>query len=158
MLVRADLFRRLGGFASHLANGIADIDLCWRAHYAGARVVVVPDAVIARPQSFVLNLVEERQRSQAQFARDQLDTALVSVSARQFPLRVLQILAVSLLQIVIGIFLGATGQPARRLRVLLSLPIRSRSLGGRQREMEAIRSVSDADVLPFLDPISNRLI
>jgi len=158
MLVRADLFRRLGGFASHLANGIADIDLCWRAHYAGARVVVVPDAVIARPQSLVLNLVEERQRSQAQFARDQLDTALVSVSARQFPLRVLQILAVSLLQIVIGIFLGATGQPVRRLRVLLSLPIRSRSLRGRRRQMEAIRSVSDADVLPFLHPISNRLI
>ncbi|MGA0218657.1 MAG: glycosyltransferase family 2 protein, partial [Ilumatobacteraceae bacterium] len=158
MLVRADLFRRLGGFASHLANGIADIDLCWRAHYAGARVVVVPDAVIARPQSFVLNLDEERQRSQAQFARDQLDTALVSVSARQFPLRVLQILAVSLLQLVIGIFLGATGQPARRLRVLLSLPIRSRSLRGRRRQMEAIRSVSDADVLPFLHPISNRLI
>ncbi|MDA2995847.1 MAG: glycosyltransferase [Actinomycetota bacterium] len=158
MLVRADLFRRLGGFAPGLTHGTADIDLCWRAHYAGARVVVVPDAVIARPQSFVLNLVEERQRGQAQFACDQLDAALVAVTARQFPVRVLQTFAVSVLQIVLGIFLGAARQPARRLRALMTLPLRLSSLRERRRQMEAIRLVSDADVSPFLQPISNRLL
>jgi GT2 family glycosyltransferase len=44
MLVRADLFAALGGFdAAILALG-EDLDLCWRAQVAGARVVVAPAA------------------------------------------------------------------------------------------------------------------
>jgi len=39
VLVRADLWRALGGMSG------GDLDLCWRAHLAGARVVVAPQAV-----------------------------------------------------------------------------------------------------------------
>ena len=43
-LVRADLFDELDGFdRSMLAMG-EDLEFCWRAHVAGARVVVAPDA------------------------------------------------------------------------------------------------------------------
>ena len=44
MLVRADLFHELGGFDPETSPGADDIDLCWRARLAGARVIVVPDA------------------------------------------------------------------------------------------------------------------
>jgi hypothetical protein len=44
MLVRADLFAALGGFDTSLPRGVADLDLCWRAQLAGARVLAVPDA------------------------------------------------------------------------------------------------------------------
>jgi GT2 family glycosyltransferase len=44
MLVRADLFRELGGFDVDCLPGHSDLDLCWRARSAGARVMVVPDA------------------------------------------------------------------------------------------------------------------
>ncbi len=44
MLVRTDLFRELDGFDPTLFPGAEDIDLCWRARIAGARVMVVPDA------------------------------------------------------------------------------------------------------------------
>jgi GT2 family glycosyltransferase len=44
MLVRADLFAELGGFDPALADYGADLDLCWRAQVAGARVVVAPNA------------------------------------------------------------------------------------------------------------------
>src|SRR3954452_23480493 len=44
MLVRADLFTTVGGFAPVLGNAGADVDLCWRAQIAGARVVFCPDA------------------------------------------------------------------------------------------------------------------
>ena len=44
MLVRADLFRELGGFDAATFPGSEDLDLCWRARLAGARVMVVPDA------------------------------------------------------------------------------------------------------------------
>ena len=45
VLVRADLFRTIGGFNSELAVTGADIDLCWRIHASAARVVIVPSAV-----------------------------------------------------------------------------------------------------------------
>jgi GT2 family glycosyltransferase len=42
LLVRADLFRELGGFDTQTSPGSDDIDLCWRARLAGARVLVAP--------------------------------------------------------------------------------------------------------------------
>src|SRR5882757_2413075 len=44
MLVRADLFHELGGFDPAAGPDSADIDLCWRARLAGARVIVAPAA------------------------------------------------------------------------------------------------------------------
>jgi GT2 family glycosyltransferase len=44
MLVRADLFHELGGFDTLTDPGADDIDLCWRARLAGARVIVAPAA------------------------------------------------------------------------------------------------------------------
>ena len=49
MLVRADLFRELGGFDVDTAPGSDDIDLCWRARLAGARVLVAPGEPRAAP-------------------------------------------------------------------------------------------------------------
>lgn len=45
MLVRADLFGALGGFDAAMTLHNEDLDLCWRANLAGARVLVAPDAV-----------------------------------------------------------------------------------------------------------------
>ncbi len=44
MLVRTDLFHELGGFDPAAVPGAEDLDLCWRARLAGARVMVAPDA------------------------------------------------------------------------------------------------------------------
>jgi GT2 family glycosyltransferase len=45
-LVRADLFEELGGFDPTIVAMGEDLDLCWRAQVAGARIIVVPDARI----------------------------------------------------------------------------------------------------------------
>lgn len=47
MLVRADLFGELGGFDVDVDPGAAELDVCWRAQLAGARVLVAPDASVA---------------------------------------------------------------------------------------------------------------
>ena len=78
MLFRADLFRQLGGFASPMSAGTADVELCWRAHCAGARVMVVPDAVIARPHKRIAALIASRSASRSQVVRDEVDTVLVT--------------------------------------------------------------------------------
>ncbi len=43
-LVRADLFKELGGFDAAITALGEHLDLCWRAQVAGARVVVAPQA------------------------------------------------------------------------------------------------------------------
>ncbi|GAA2424190.1 glycosyltransferase [Actinomadura vinacea] len=46
MLVRRDVWERLGGFDAEFGLFRDDMDFCWRAHAAGHRVVVVSDAVL----------------------------------------------------------------------------------------------------------------
>jgi GT2 family glycosyltransferase len=43
-LIRADLFAELGGYDTAIVAMGEDLDLCWRAQVAGARVIVAPDA------------------------------------------------------------------------------------------------------------------
>jgi GT2 family glycosyltransferase len=51
VLVRSDLFATIEGFSPDLTSFDADIDLCWRAHIAGARVIVAPSATVAHRQA-----------------------------------------------------------------------------------------------------------
>ncbi|MGP8207241.1 MAG: glycosyltransferase [Acidimicrobiales bacterium] len=44
VLVRTDLWRALGGFSPSTGEPGEDLDLSWRAHVAGARVIVAPQA------------------------------------------------------------------------------------------------------------------
>ncbi len=46
MLVRRDVWERVGGFDPGMALFAEDIDFCWRVHEAGFRVRVVTDAVV----------------------------------------------------------------------------------------------------------------
>ncbi|MFI1017647.1 glycosyltransferase [Streptomyces sp. NPDC020965] len=51
MLVRRDVFDQLGGFDRRLPLMRDDVDLCWRAHRAGHRVLVAPDAVLRHAEA-----------------------------------------------------------------------------------------------------------
>jgi GT2 family glycosyltransferase len=51
MLVRADLFETLGGFDPGIDFIGEDLDFCWRAHVAGARVLVAPAATVAHREA-----------------------------------------------------------------------------------------------------------
>lgn len=50
-LVRSDLFAHLGGFDPDIDLLGEDLDLCWRAHLVGARVVVAPRARVRHRQA-----------------------------------------------------------------------------------------------------------
>lgn len=51
MLVRQDVWDELGGFDRALKLLRDDVDLCWRAHLAGHRVLLAPRAVVADAQA-----------------------------------------------------------------------------------------------------------
>ena len=49
-LVRSDLFEALDGYDPEMSVHGEDLDLCWRAHVAGARVIVAPAARVRSPR------------------------------------------------------------------------------------------------------------
>ncbi|MFD0418297.1 glycosyltransferase [Streptomyces sp. NPDC127108] len=51
MLVRREVYEQLGGFDRRLPLMRDDVDLCWRAHTAGLRVLVAPDAVVRHAEA-----------------------------------------------------------------------------------------------------------
>ncbi|MET9483712.1 glycosyltransferase [Streptomyces sp. NPDC006638] len=51
MLIRRDVWDELGGFDRALPLMRDDVDLCWRAHAAGHRVLVAPDAVMRHAEA-----------------------------------------------------------------------------------------------------------
>ncbi|MFE1859578.1 glycosyltransferase [Streptomyces anandii] len=51
MLIRRDVFEQLGGFDRRLPLMRDDVDLCWRAHAAGHRVLVAPEAVVRHAEA-----------------------------------------------------------------------------------------------------------
>ncbi|MFD9500238.1 glycosyltransferase [Streptomyces sp. NPDC060035] len=51
MLIRRDVWDELGGFDRRLPLMRDDVDLCWRAHMAGHRVLVAPDAILRHAEA-----------------------------------------------------------------------------------------------------------
>ncbi len=62
MLVRSDLFHELRGFDPATFPGADDIDLCWRARLAGARVIVAPAARVRHGRATVVAARRPRDR------------------------------------------------------------------------------------------------
>ncbi|MBW1595689.1 glycosyltransferase family 2 protein [Streptomyces sp. JJ38] len=51
MLIRRDVFERLGGFDRRLPLMRDDVDLCWRANAAGHSVLIAPQAVLRHAEA-----------------------------------------------------------------------------------------------------------
>jgi GT2 family glycosyltransferase len=51
MLIRRDVFEQLGGFDRRLPLMRDDVDLCWRAHSAGHRVLIAPEAIVRHAEA-----------------------------------------------------------------------------------------------------------
>ena len=79
MLVRSDLFRELGGFDPAASPGAEDLDLCWRARLAGARVLVAPDARARQPEATTERGREDRASARG-VARNRVRTVLTCYS------------------------------------------------------------------------------
>jgi GT2 family glycosyltransferase len=144
MLVRADLFSELGGFDPAISYLGEDLDLCWRAQVAGARVLVAPSAVARHAEALgERRRIDDRRRLES---RHRLRTLLTCYSGGQL-LRVLpQALIVSLGEAVYALLTGGFRRAGDVLGAwvwnLLHLPetLRRRSV------VQARRRVDDGQV------------
>ena len=144
LLVRADLFRAVGGFDDEMSFGGEELDLCWRVHLTGGRVMVVPSAVVRHRERFAernpnVDLDELRERNR-------VGTVLSCTSGSRFVPVVLLIFFLSVVEAIIGIGSGRSRRALTALGSLFGQLLRFTSLSSRRRRAKSIRVVSDAEV------------
>ena len=119
LLVRADLFRALGGFDPSISFHGDDVDLCWRAHLTGARVVVAPDARVRHREQLVVRRPDLNHRTLQ--ARHRMRTVATLTGGSRLLGRSLQLVLVTFVELVVGLFTGRFGEALASLRALLGL-------------------------------------
>ena len=154
-LVRADLFEALGGFDPQISFHGEDLDLCWRAHVAGARVIVNPAAVVAHLEALALRRpVDDRRRLQA---RHRLRTMRASDTWATRVRAVPEALVLAMAEIVQAVVLGHFRR-ARDIASAWTWNIRNASTTRRRRAVLAeVRRVPDREVHAFQSRGSARL-
>ena len=116
-LVRADLFAALGGYDEAMTFHGEDVDLCWRAHLAGARVLVAPNARVRHLEALGERRSDDRRRLQA---RHRLRMVLTNYGAFYTVAVLLKQLLLTLVEVPAGARdrpVPPRGGPARRLRL-----------------------------------------
>ncbi|MCX7619698.1 MAG: glycosyltransferase family 2 protein [Acidimicrobiales bacterium] len=143
-LVRADLFAELGGFDPRIDFHADDLDLCWRAHVAGARVLVAPAARVGHLEALGIRRPEDDRRRLQMRHRQRL----ISVNyGLWYRLRVVpQALVIALVEVVYSIVFGRFRQ-ARDIAGAWVWNFRTRDdHAARRRALKAIRRVPDRDI------------
>ena len=93
LLVRADLFRALGGFDPAISFHGDDVDLCWRVHLSGARVVVAPQARVRHREE--LEVRRPDLDHDVLRARHRMRTVATLTGGRRLPFRSLELVALT---------------------------------------------------------------
>ncbi|MEZ5298854.1 MAG: glycosyltransferase, partial [Ilumatobacteraceae bacterium] len=155
MLVRADLFRTLGGFDPAITFHGDDVDLCWRAHHTGARVVVVPDAVVRHREQLEIRRPDLPHRTMR--ARHRMRAVATLTGASRLFGRSIQMVLLTMVELVVGLFTGRVGEAFASLRALAGLIPRSGSIVKRRRAIAGQRIVHEREVLSLQDRGSSRL-
>lgn len=144
MLVRADVFRTAGGFSPEIDFGGEELDLCWRVHLTGGRVMVVPSAVARHREGFAdrnpdIDLAALRERHRVR-------TVLAATSPSRFAPVVALLVGLSLVEGVVGVFSGRTKRAVVALGAVFGTIARVGSLRRRRAKVQALRAVSDAEI------------
>jgi len=144
MLVRSDLFRTLGGFHPGITFGGEEMDLCWRVHLTGGRVVVVPSAVAQHRENFASRqpAIELTKLSETHRVATVLSC---TSSARLLPV-FFQMLGLSLLELPIAIATGKWKQGIAALRATCGGALQLGAVSKRRRIVQQSRLVNDAEV------------
>lgn len=154
-LVRADLFRALGGFDPSIAFHGDDVELCWRAHLTGARVVVAPDARARHREQLLERRPEINHRAMS--SRHRMRSVATLTGGSRLLARSLQLIALTMVEVVVGLFTGRLGEALSSLRALVGLVPRTGSIIARRRSIRGQRAVPEREVLGLQVRGSSRL-
>jgi GT2 family glycosyltransferase len=145
LAIRRHLYHELGGFTAELFMYLEDMELGWRAHLRGLRVVVDPGADVFHDYDFSRN-----PEKLELLERNRLVFVLTAYSVR-----LLLLLAPVLLAVEIGMLMLASKQRWLRgkLRGWWWVVTRPRWLWRHRRETQRLRHVRDRELIRFLTPV-----
>ena len=145
LLVRSDLFSELGGFDSEMGDHGADVDFCWRAQVAGARVVVAPQAVVRHHDGDRRHPEDPIDKEAAQ-TRHHLRTMFKSYSFLTLLRVVPQAMVVTLVETIVALFARRWGE-ARQLMAAWIWNLRQLNrLRPLRKAVRRSRNVPDSEV------------
>ncbi|MGW2299000.1 glycosyltransferase family 2 protein [Streptomyces violaceorubidus] len=157
MLIRRDVFERLGGFDRRLPLMRDDVDLCWRAHAAGLRVLVAPEAVVrhAEAASRERRAVDCAGRTTASPHKvdkaGAVHTLLVNVRTAALPWVLLRVVLGTLLRTVAYLVGKVPGQALDEIRGLLGVLLRPERIIAGRRERGSPQVEKD-ELRPLFPP------
>lgn len=143
LLVRGDLFRRMDGFDPSLPLAGEDLDLCWRAHVAGARVLVVPDAV-AR-----WRVPESSPAEQSAREHNRMRSLLGNYSGSHLVRVVPQLAVVTVLEVVANLLRGRVRRAGALVAAWTGAVGGLGAIATKRRQVAELRVVGDAEVRRF---------
>ncbi len=147
MLVRADLFRTIGGFESTLPLVGDDLDLCWRVHTTGARVIIAPSAVGRHRERITERLPEESADQLPALAeRERINTVLSLTATSRLPLVIAELVLFTVAQLFIGLFSSNARRSLAATRALLAAPLSTGDIRRRRARVKTHRLVGDDEV------------
>lgn len=144
IVVRADLFRELGGFAPDIPFFGEDLEFCWRAHLSGARVLVVPAAVVRHREKF-----DERNPDIARpalEARHRVRTVATLSGRLRLPGVMVQLFVSSLIEMIVGIFTGGFWRSIAILRASVAVLLDARYIERRRSEVRPYRRIAAHEI------------
>ena len=144
MLVRADLFREIGGFNPAITFFGEDLDLCWRVHLTGARVLVVPTARARHRGGLNERLNEEPSLSVVE--RNRVHTVLSLSGVFGAPIIYLQMLVGAVLRVAFGVFGGGIRHGVAALGATVGAFFDIPRIARRRRMVQAYRRVPSSEI------------
>ena len=144
LLVRADLFREIGGFSPDIALFGEDLDFCWRAHLSGARVLVVPTAR-ARHRA-EMNASRSIATMSALEARHRVRTVATLSGRIQLPVVMMQLLLMAIARMFIGVFNGTFREAQSSLRASVAVILDVGYIVRRRAEVRPYRRIPAAEI------------
>jgi GT2 family glycosyltransferase len=151
-LIRTDLFETLQGFDPLITAIGEDLDLCWRAQIAGARIVVAPSAVVAHRQTMAtgdrtVSAVGTRNANLRDLQRrHQLATVLTCWGV----ITLLQVIPLMLILDIAEMIIALVGRDVDRISAVLGSyrwAFKNRKhLRARRRDLAIIRVLDDREI------------
>lgn len=143
MLVRADLFEALGGFDATMEIFGEDVDFCWRAQVAGARVVVAPAARVRHREVAAAGGRDLACDPAELQHRHEIRSALKCYGRVRRPLVISELLVLAVVEAITGLLAGERDRARRVARVWRWNLAHRKSLREERRRLRQLRQVPD---------------
>lgn len=143
-LIRTDLLRALGGFDPEMRVVGEDLDLCWRAHVAGARVLVAPSSRAAHREALSDRAPAGGRGRLAR--RHRVRTLLTCYSAPHLLRVVPQAVVLAAVETLFALLTGHVKEARGIVGAWTSNLRRAGELRRRRHDLAALRGVPDKEV------------